>query len=360
MASDRGIQRVSAGRFRVQIRRQGFAAQSAYFKSLAEARKWRKEKLAAIDLNLSSARQSAAENKTLANLIDEYVLEFKVDVRGASYRHLVWWKGRLGSKALSKIKPADIAEQLRFLSRSDKRHGGSVVTARAGERLSPATINRYHAALSKVLNVAVSKWHLLESNPARRIQRNPEKNERNRWLQPDEVSRLIASCRQSRWGGLALLVQLALCTGARRSELANLRWGDLRIEKSVAYAQVQTSKNRESRTLVIVGDALRELREWRSSRNAVTDLVFPSIRHPLKPFRNLDGYWKRALADAEIQDFRFHDLRHTAASYLTQAGVPAITVAAILGHKTLQMTKRYSHLAIEHQRDAVMKVFGGH
>ena len=70
--------------------------------------------------------------------------------------------------------------------------------------------------------------------------------------------------------------------------------------------------------------------------------------------------WKKALADARIEDFRFHDLRHTAASFLTQAGVPAITVAAILGHKTLQMTKRYSHLAIEHQRDAVIKVFGRH
>ena len=358
MASDRGIQKVSSGRFRVQIRRQGFAPQSAYFASLAEARKWRKEKLAAIDLNLSSARQSAADKKTLADLIDEYVLEFSIDERGASYRHLVWWRDRLGHKRLLNIKSADIAEQLRLLARSDKRQGGSVVTVRAGERLSPATINRYHAALSKVLNVAVNKWHLLESNPARRIQRNPEKNERNRWLQPDEVARLIDSCGKSRWEGLTLLVQLALCTGARRSELTNLRWGDLRIEESVAYAQLQSTKNREPRTLVIVGDALRELIVWRRKRNAVTDLVFPSIRHPLKPFRNLDEYWKRALTDAGIQDFRFHDLRHTAASYLTQAGVPAITVAAILGHKTLQMTKRYSHLAIEHQRDAVMKVFG--
>ena len=85
-----------------------------------------------------------------------------------------------------------------------------------------------------------------------------------------------------------------------------------------------------------------------------------SPNHPWKPFANLDFHWKRALDEAGIDNFRFHDLRHTAASYLTQAGIPAITVAAILGHKTLQMTKRYSHLAVEHQRDAVMKVFGRH
>ena len=93
-------------------------------------------------------------------------------------------------------------------------------------------------------------------------------------------------------------------------------------------------------------------------RNSVTGLVFPSPNHPWKMFGNLDFRWKVALDKAGIEDFRFHDLRHTSASYLTQAGIPAITVAAILGHKTLQMTKRYSHLAVEHQREAVRKVFG--
>jgi integrase len=78
----------------------------------------------------------------------------------------------------------------------------------------------------------------------------------------------------------------------------------------------------------------------------------------VKPFNAWRRYWNQALEEADIDNFRFHDLRHTAASYLTQAGIPAITVAAILGHKTLQMTKRYSHLAVEHQREAVTKVFG--
>jgi len=357
---NQGIQKIADGRFRVQIRRQGFATQSAYFSSQTKARNWRKEKLAAIQLNLSAAQQTAVEHLTLSSLIDEYLLGFDIDPRSSSVRHLKWWRTRLGRRRLSTITAAEIAGQLRFLASADKRHGGSVVTVRAGQRLSPSTINRYHAALSKVLNVAVNKWHYLESNPARRVERNPESNERNRWLRPEEAAHLIDSCRGSQWNGLTVLVQLALCTGARRGELINLKWGDIRIEDSVAYAQLQSTKNRESRTLVIVGDALRELRTWRGQRNAVTDLVFPSVRHPFKPFKNLDVHWKKALADAGIEDFRFHDLRHTAASFLTQAGVPAITVAAILGHKTLQMTKRYSHLAIEHQRDAVIKVFGRH
>ena len=358
MKLNQGIQKIADGRFRVQIRRQGFATQSSYFSSQAKARNWRKEKLAAIQLNLSAARQSTAEKKTLAELIDEYVGAFDIDRRGSSFRHLKWWRSRLGRRRLSTVKAADIAEHLRFLAQTDRRHGGSVVTVRAGQRLSPSTVNRYHAALSKVLNVAINKWHYLDSNPARRVERNPENNERNRWLRPEEAARLIDSCRGSKWNGLVVLVQLALCTGARRGELTNLKWSDVRSEDSVSYAELQSTKNRESRTLVIVGDAFEELKTWRSQRNSVTDVVFPSINHPFKPFTNLDVHWKKALAEAEIVDFRFHDLRHTAASYLTQAGVPAITVAAILGHKTLQMTKRYSHLAIEHQKAAVMKVFG--
>ncbi len=360
MKQNRGIQKISDRRFRVQIRRQGYATQSAYFSSQQEARTWRNEKLAAIQLDLESAKQSKAETTTLSSLIDEYITEFDIDPRGSSFRHLKWWKERLGRRRLTAIKPADVAEQLRMLAKADKRHGGSVVTIRKDQSPSPATINRYHAALSKVFNIAVNRWHYLESNPARKVERNAENNERNRWLHPDETSHLITSCRNSQWSGLIVLVQLALCTGARRGELMNLKWSDVLFEDSTAYAELTSTKNRESRTLVIVGDALDALRTWRSKRNSVTDLIFASPNHPWKPFANLDFHWKRALDEAGIDNFRFHDLRHTAASYLTQAGIPAITVAAILGHKTLQMTKRYSHLAVEHQRDAVMKVFGRH
>ena len=358
MRPSRGIQKLSNSRYRVQIRRDGFTTQSAYFKSQNEAQQWRKERLAAIELGLDAAKQSKADSKTLAALIDEYVTQFDVHPRSSSYRHLNWWREKLGRRKLSTIKPADIAEELRRLALCDKRHGGSVVTVRAGERLSPATINRYHAALSKVLNVATNKWHYLDSNPARKIERNRENNERNRWLNNDERERLIAACKESQWSGLIILVQLALCTVARRGELMHLKWNDIRFDEGIAYAELKSTKNRQSRTLLVVGDALRELKWWRGLRNSVTGLVFPSPNHPWKIFGNLDFRWKVALDKAGIEDFRFHDLRHTSASYLTQAGIPAITVAAILGHKTLQMTKRYSHLAVEHQRAAVTKVFG--
>ena len=358
MKRSRGIQRLSEGRFRVQIRRQGFANQSAIFSSLTEAKAWREQKLAAIRLNLTATRDSKANVTTLSEVISEYIYEKDVDRKNKKFSQLKWWSDKLGHLRLSKLQPADIAKALRDLERSDKILGGNVVRKADGVKRSSATINRYKAALSSVLTTAEKEWHYISSNPCRSVKTRTEKNERNRWLTENERLRLLTACQGSDWDGLYLIVLLAICTGARRSELLGLRWSHIEFEANTAYLHLSTTKNGDSRTLVIVGDALTELKNWKYKRNKVTDLVFPSPTNLLKPYDAWRPFWNIALQQSQISDFRFHDLRHTAASYLTQAGVPAITVAAILGHKTLQMTKRYSHLAVEHQRDAVMKVFG--
>ena len=69
--------------------------------------------------------------------------------------------------------------------------------------------------------------------------------------------------------------------------------------------------------------------------------------------------WKKALEQAEIEDFRFHDLRHTTASYLAQSGASLLEIADVLGHKQIQMTKRYAHLCIDHKQKLIDKVMGG-
>ena len=358
MKLSRGIQKLGNARYRVQIRRDGFASQSAYFSSEKEARQWRDIKIAAVRLDLKSAKQSKADVTTLSDLISEYVNDKDLDKRAKKYSQLKWWSDKLGHLRLSKLQPADIAKALRDLERSDKILGGNIVRKANGIKRSPATINRYKAALSSVLTTAEKEWHYIPSNPCKQVKSRTETNERNRWLTVDEKNRLLDACREAPWDGLIVVVQLAICTGARRSELLNLHWSQIDFKDTVAEAHLETTKNRESRTLIIVGDALAELKDWKAQRDKVTDLVFPAPNNPMKPFDAWRKYWNQALEEAEINNFRFHDLRHTAASYLTQQGVPAITVASILGHKTLQMTKRYSHLAVEHQREAVTKVFG--
>lgn len=358
MKRSRGIQKLSEGRFRVQIRRQGFATQSAIFSSVTEAKAWREQKLAAIRLGLTAARESKANVTSLSELISEYVREKDVDPKNQKYSQLKWWSDKLGHLILSKLQPADIAKALRDLERTDKTLGGNVLRKAQGVKRSPATINRYKAALSSVLTTAEKEWHYIPTNPCRSVKTRPENNERNRWLTETERLQLLNACQASEWYGLRLIVLLGICTGARRAELLGLRWSQINLEATTAYAHLPKTKNGDSRTLVIVGEALEELKDWKLKREKAIDLVFPSPTNPLKPYDAWRPFWYTALQQAGIGDFRFHDLRHTAGSYLTQAGVPAITVAAILGQKSLQMTKRYSHLAVEHQREAAMKVFG--
>jgi integrase len=92
---------------------------------------------------------------------------------------------------------------------------------------------------------------------------------------------------------------------------------------------------------------------------AKTEWVFPQpSEHPSGPYENFDGVWYDALDAAKIQDFRFHDLRHTAASYLASQGASLLEIADVLGHRTMSMVKRYSHLAQGHKASVIEKMVG--
>jgi integrase len=135
-------------------------------------------------------------------------------------------------------------------------------------------------------------------------------------------------------------------------ELLSLRWTDLDLTRGVA--RLECTKNGERRTLPLKGHALAVLRDLAAVRRRDSPLVFPSTngRTPAcftKP-------WERALTEAGIENFRFHDLRHSCASYLAMMGATPTDIAAVLGHKTLAMVKRYAHLSDEHVSQVVARM----
>jgi integrase len=158
-----------------------------------------------------------------------------------------------------------------------------------------------------------------------------------------ELARLLAACRDSASADLYPAVVLALCTGARRGEVLGLGWADLDLDH--ATATFRKTKNRSVRTLELPEEAVAVLRA--RGRRLDTALLFPSPKDAARPV-DLRSAWHTALARAGITDFRWHDLRHTAASYLAMSGLPLHEIAAVLGHKSLQMTQRYAHLAPAH------------
>jgi integrase len=118
---------------------------------------------------------------------------------------------------------------------------------------------------------------------------------------------------------------------------------------------LEETKNGERRLIPLVGHALELLREYGKVRRLITGLVFPGRRRPDKPV-NLQHPWEEALEVAGIEDFRFHDLRHSAASYMLMNGATIAELAEVLGHKTLQMVKRYAHLSEAHTAGVVERM----
>ena len=217
--------------------------------------------------------------------------------------------------------------------------------------LSNATKNRYKAVVSVIFSYACRQYGLT-FNPVQNIRSLPENNARTRFLSGSERSALFEACRNSQWGKLYLLVLLAITTGARKGELINLRWKDLDFDRQTAY--VETTKNGEPKVLPLTKDVIVELSRF---KDQAPQLIFNS---EIKTSKSYEFYklWKKALKQAEIEDFRFHDLRHTTASYLAQSGASLLEIADVLGHKQIQMTKRYSHLCIDHKQKLINDVLG--
>lgn len=130
----------------------------------------------------------------------------------------------------------------------------------------------------------------------------------------------------------------------RRGEILNLKWSDIDLDRGAIL--LQTTKNGERRFIPLVGIAL-DLLKSRYTNQSANSLVFPAPHCPSKPI-DIRSAWETALQKAGISNFRFHDLRHTAASYLAMNQASLLEIGTLLGHKTVQMTRRYAHLSNGH------------
>lgn len=211
---------------------------------------------------------------------------------------------------------------------------------------APATVNRRKAAWSALFKFAIDEEYV-GVNPAKGITSKTENNARIRFLDDDERKALFAACDKSEWPLLKLLVTLAMTTGARLGELQSLRWEGIDLKKRTATLAI--TKNGDPRVLVFPAPAIAALMLHRKSKG----LVFGRAdgEKPLC-FRK---HWNAALKAAKLKAFRFHDLRHDAATSLINAGTDLYTVGQILGHRSPQSTARYAHLSIKTKQAAADK-----
>lgn len=323
--------------YQVQVRLKGGGLETASFKSLTKAKLWAQS----IEASIREGRHftsSESKKHTLNDLIERFLnnpgLKSKTSLQYTS--QLQWWSEQLGTLTLSEITPDKIA------TKRDKLLSKGYKTSSA---------NRYVAALSSACAMASREFGWIQTNPCSKIRKLSEPRGRTRYLSDEERGLLIEACEKSGVKELFIIVVLALNTGARKNELRWLRWSDVDLQKGTLM--FQDTKNDMIRSIPVVGRGLDILREWGKLRRLDTDLVFPG-KNPENPVL-FEKSWRNSLKSAGIEDFRFHDLRHSAASYLAMNGVPIRTIAEILGHKTLGMVQRYSHLNPEHLRSEISR-----
>jgi len=219
-------------------------------------------------------------------------------------------------------------------------------------RYSPGTVRLYCMALSAALQTAVQELGWLATNPLRQVRLPAPAHHHVRFLSEDERPRLLTACQASLNPALYTVVLVALGTGMRKAEILTLHWDAIDLGRSTI--RLLQTKNGASRGVPLPQVVREVLQRWWERRQLQTPWVFPN-RSGRKPM-DISQAWENARARAGLTDFRFHDLRHTCASYLAMNGASMREIAEVLGHKTMAMTLRYTHLSSRHTAGVVERM----
>jgi len=223
-------------------------------------------------------------------------------------------------------------------------------TMRLSEGAAQATVRNELRLMSHAFNTAIREWEWCRENPVSKVKLNLTAKNRDRWATLEEEERILASCDGQIRGQLRDIVELALNTGLRKQEILDLERSDVDLSRRILT--VVKSKNKKKRTIPLNERAMAVLRRRLEVPN-IRGYIFHTEKGTKITSRNLSRAFYKALKKADVKDFRFHDLRHTFATRLVQAGVELYKVSKLLGHKDVSTTQRYAHHYPESLRDGV-------
>ena len=337
--------------YRAKVRRKGHPPETRTFSKLADAQQWSR-RLETEIIDQTHFPQRKASKTTVRELLVIYqtYLAATNPRRAADVKtHLKWWEEEVGHLTLRQLSSEHIAlGQTKLLSKKWKNLEGQGT-------LSPSTVNRYVVSFGSAIQYAVKPLKWLQDNPVRDVKKLEEPPGRIRVLTRPEIDGLLEESRASRNEKLFALVVFGISTGGRRSEIENLRWID--FSEDLTMAKIGITKNGETRFLRITGLAHEIAKSWFEDKPDSKAFLFASPVNKGRP-RDFESAWRAAVKRAGIEDFHFHDLRHTCASYMAMDGASLSVLAEVLGHKTLQMVKRYAHIVNSHAHDAVASMTG--
>lgn len=305
--------------WQVQVRRNGFAPQSATFQSKATAQIWARRVEAELDRGCGQFPRQQTLKPRLAELLERYALEVATLKRG--------WKQEMVRIAAFRRHPIAEVEANRVTS--------TMIAAYRDERLkevSTSTVRRDLALLSHVFEVGITEWGVVTVNPVKMVRFPSPSQPRQRRLMAEELEAFWSAAHASRTRWWRPFLVFALETGLRRGELLKLRWSDLDIPNAIAF--IRETKNGHPRTIPLSPMAIAAIDDLDRSE----DRIFPVSEGAVRQA------WERHCQRAGLANLRLHDLRHEAISRFFEVGLSLPEVALISGHRDPRMLFRYTHM----------------
>lgn len=342
--------------YTVSIRIKGHPILNKTFSRRTDAREWANSTEAKIRENINFPKRKL-QNMTMNDLIDKFIafeLPKKKEKAQSEYkRSLEWYRNEIGSLYIKNVTSAILVECRDKLSQKFKEIPTTKQEKKfSDKKLSPATVNRYLECISVLFNYAKNDLDILDVNPMEKVKKLHEDNERKRYLEPKEIEKLLNACLKAD-KELFLCVLIALLAGARKSEILKLTWATVDFEHKMLYfMKTKNGEDRGTPMHEVLYNELLKFKKQSKVRHLKNDYLFMTADK--KPKETLIGkLFRTVVKQCGIEDFRFHDLRHTHASWQAMSGAPQQITQKTLGHKTTQMTNRYSHLANESIRPTI-------
>ncbi len=335
--------------WRVLIRLKGYPTVCNHFDRKKEAEDWAQ----AVERQIKAGKYKfdrANHQRTFLELVDRYKADGVLDhLKSAKdvLRHLKYWKERLGAYALVHLHSDLLSKERSLLVETPTSKGN---------KRDAATVNRYMASLSSCLSYAVKQLRWIDDNPCFNLMKLKESKGRDRTLNAEEAERLLVACRESQNPYLYCITLMAITTGMRQGEILKLEWNHVDLEAHIAH--IKETKNGRPRSVPLVLEIIEELKKLYGCRNLAKPLVFASKT----AFGKIDikKAWQVAAKKVGLGDVHFHDLRHTYSTKASKQGATTIELSTAMGHRTLQMLDRYTHMQAEMTRqysEGIVKKF---
>lgn len=346
MAYIKKLKRKKGIAYKVEIRIKGHPKLNQNFDRLSDAQRWAEDTEAILRAG-GYVGETVPDDMAFSKALDRYELEVSSHKRPNTRAREITSANKLRKNftglSLKEITPAHAA------AFRDKRL----------KHVGPSTVQKDLALLSHLYTIAKTEWALDVNNPVASIRKPTKPDGRLRLLSKDEARHLLEICQKSRNEKLYTFVQLLLHTGMRPSEGAGLLWGKIDIDARIIDLTLTKTKPRRVPLTIKAIEILLDIMPEECNKNKPVFLpenISSTVqRRPNLFFRRA---FDNAVKKANIEDFHMHDLRHTAASYLLMSGVDLRTLADILGHSTMQMVQRYTHLLDDHRLKAVDRIAG--